>query len=228
MSNCLDRQTLQMFLDREISPSGMVSAEIHFASCDKCRTAFEDLRAVNLHTQSLLNSLLPEQMPEIMPAAVIKFAPKSAATRARFIAASIGALAACALLAFAIARHDSHPTNSVAAIPNSASASSATHQLAAIPPPAPEIAKHAPLADSGRALQARHRAPMHPVAPSKLDFIALDDDGPIESGMIVRMDLDATPKNSSAPHNARKIPVDVLVDQQGEVRAIRFLNGGAK
>ncbi len=229
MSKCLNREILQSLLDRELSAAAAKAAVLHLDSCESCTRALENIRVANLEIATLLDSLLPEQMAEVMPGTIVEFAPTVSTNHRRSAAVSVVAIAACALFAFIILRRDTQhqiPISDMA--PRSIAALQPALRAAAIAPSSAKVSKPsvAPLLIPAK--RAAHKPQTRPPDSATLDFIALDDGGPIESGMIVRMDLNASPANSHATHFATKIPVDVLVDEQGEVRAIRFLNGGAK
>ena len=234
MSKCLKRETMQAFVDGELHESAANSAQLHLDSCSSCAAELENIRATNLQTRGLLDSLVPDQIPEVMPAAVIQFTPESAASRKQLVAATIAGIAACVLLAFVLLRHNAPPANSSSAIPNSANtstpanAASTSQQVASLAPPQ-EISKSPSVRMPTHSSHAAHKSPIRPVSSGALEFIPLDDDGPIESGTIVRVNLnDSSQKNAHRTRVSDQVPVDVLVDEQGQVRAIRFLDGGAK
>ena len=233
MSKCLKRETLQAFVDGELRESAANSAQLHLASCSTCAAELENIRAQSLEMRSLLDSLVPNQIPEAMPVSVIQFTPESTASRNRVIAATIAGIAACALLTFVIVRHDAHSPNSNSAVSVSATNSNpiagpnTSQQVASLAPQ--EISKSPALRPSNHTARVAHKPPVRALSSGPLEFIALDDDGPIESGTIVRVNLDVPSQNNSHPARVSKqVPVDVLVDEQGQVRAIRFLDGGAK
>ena len=234
MSKCLKREILQAFADGELHESVANSAQLHLASCASCAAELENIRATNLQTNSLLDSLVPDQIQELVPAAVIQFTPESAASRKQMIAATIAGIAACALLGFMLLRHNAQPANSRSPIPISANSStpanaaSASQQVASVAPPQ-EISKSPAMRMSTYSSHAAHKPPIRLVSSGALEFIPLDDDGPIESGTIVRVNLNvSSQKNAHRTRVSDQVPVDVLVDEQGQVRAIRFLDGGAK
>jgi hypothetical protein len=61
--------------------------------------------------------------------------------------------------------------------------------------------------------------------PKTLEFISLGDGAPIETGTIVRLEVPVGEAKGMKAGARKRIPADVLLDEQGEVRAIRFLNG---
>jgi hypothetical protein len=234
MTKCLNRETMQAFIDGELHESSANSAQLHLESCARCAGELENIRETNLRTRNLLDSLVTDQIPEVMPASVIQFAPESAASRKQVIAATIAGIAACALLVFLFLRHNAPPANSSLAIPKSANSStpanaaSTRQQVASLAPPQ-EISKSPSVRMPAHSPHTAHKPPIRPASSGPLEFIPLDDDGPIESGTIVRVNLNVSSQKDA--HRTRvtgQVPVDVLVDEQGQVRAIRFLDGGAK
>lgn len=226
MSACLKSSILQAFADGELPKATIASAATHIEPCASCRRELEKIRAANLETRRLLDSLLPEQAPEVMPSSVRAFSSEPAANPSRTIVATIGALAACALLVFILLHRQVQPpslTPSTAS--NASSASQPASQVAAMQP-ALAIAKSPAIQTSN---PIRHAARKIRPLSQPLEFFPLDDGGPIESGMIVRVNLGASVRRNSLPaRGAKQVPVDVLLDEQGEVRAIRFVNGGSQ
>src|SRR5579862_7054570 len=169
----------------------------------------------------LLDSLLPENESQIMPASTIRFAARSSAKSSRFVIASIAGIAACALFAFVMFRPKTAPPVANNSTSSYSATSQLTQQVASVIPSSIENAKPPVAKASPHTQRVVHKSSIHSLGDSDLKFIPLDDDGPIESGMIVRMDLNATPSASHSARGGKKVPVDVLLDQQGEVRAIR-------
>ncbi len=68
-----------------------------------------------------------------------------------------------------------------------------------------------------------HRAPKTLVAET--DFIPLDDGPPVIDGTIVRINMpDTFAVHPRRGHKGKTVPAEVLVDEAGLVRAIRFLD----
>jgi hypothetical protein len=230
MSACRKNETLQAFLDHELRARAMNSAASHLEYCATCQRELENVRARCKSVHSLLDTLLPEQVTEVAPGSIREFSPELAASHVRFVAAAVIGIAACALFAFIVLRHPAQsPISNSAVASYSTAKSNSSVALRSGSQAAPETpGEKSTVRSVARISKAARRGSPKPVSRS-LDFIALDDGGPVESGMIVRMNLDSPPPGNSRPaRQAKQVPVDVLLDEQGEVRAIRFVNGGAQ
>ena len=208
MSECLKRETLLVFVDRELSTGEMESAERHIALCAACRRQLDEVRAMSVKVDALLSSLAPNDAPNLEPIAVISIPPKTANARMRWTAmACVGVLVA-ALLLFAIIRR-SHTTPA----PNVAR----TERPVTVPSPEK---KDAPAENIGKVASVA----VHKPHPRVREFQALDDGEPIQTGMIYRVSLPALSlPNASASQSAKRVSAEVIVDEFGKVRAIRFL-----
>jgi hypothetical protein len=72
-----------------------------------------------------------------------------------------------------------------------------------------------------------HRAPKPLIAET--DFIPLDDGPPVIDGTIVRINMpDTFAVHPRHPHKGNTVPAEVLVDEAGLVRAIRFLDENSR
>lgn len=208
MSVCLKKETLLAFADRELPPGEMESAERHITDCAACKRELESIRATSVKVDSLLNSLAPDEEATVAPIGVIAIPYSGANARMRWTAvASVGVLAA-ALLLFVMIRWQ-HPTPAPNVVKTVA------------PAPVPAVEKKELLA--GAVTKPANVGT--PKARLKVrQFQALDDGEPIEMGMIYRVSLPASSSlNFAGSQSAKRIPAEVIVDEFGKVRAIRFL-----
>lgn len=223
MNACLKKETLLALIDRELAADARKKAEIHLAGCADCRMELETLRAASVEIGELMDAMCTADVLDAAPAPVMAAEFARAQQRA-FAWSSItaaGAAIACAVLALAIYRHETRPI-----VPPAKSAPAEADVAAVrteVPPPA--------VTPSLAAIPVRHAAThtgKHVAAvagPKMLEFISLGDGAPIETGTIVRLDVPVGDAKSLKAGARKRIPADVLLDEQGEVRAIRFLNG---
>ena len=120
MSSCLKRETVQAFLDRELSAAEMESAEQHVSVCAACQRRLDNLRATSATVDALLTSLVPEELTVAIPNgamadAVASMSCKAAGSRLRWaLIVSVGALAvASSFLFIMIHRPHTAPTPSI-------------------------------------------------------------------------------------------------------------------
>jgi anti-sigma factor RsiW len=208
MSVCLKKETLLEFADGELPSGEMASAERHIAGCAACEQKLESIRATSLKVDVLLSSLAPEETANGAAISVVRMPYRVANSRMRWSAvASIGALVAALFLFVMIRRQHPAPTLDVV--------------KTATPAPVLSVEKKEPLV----AAVAKPAQVGSPKARVKVrQFLALDDGEPIETGMIYRVSLPApTSADASATQSAKRIPAEVIVDEFGKVRAIRFL-----
>jgi len=199
---------LLAFVDRELPSAEMESAQRHITGCVACKQELETIRATSVKVNSLLSSLAPDDEANTAPIAVVRTPYSGANLRMHWtVVASVGVLVAALFLFVMIRRQHSAPaTNFVKAV---------------VPAPAPPVEKK-------EVLVAAVAKPVHvgtPKTPLKVrQFQALDDGEPIETGMIYRVSLPASSSASAtAQQSAKRIPAEVIVDEFGKVRAIRFL-----
>jgi anti-sigma factor RsiW len=208
MSGCLKQEILMAFSDSELPSGEMKSAERHIADCAACKRELESIRATSLKVNAMLNSLAPRETANADAVTVARIPYSSANTRMRWTAiASVGVLVAALILFVMIRRQHPTPATSVA--------------KTVAPAPVPDVEKKEVLAEAVT-------KPAHvgtPKGPVKVrQFQALDDGEPIETGMIYRVDLPASSvPNGVSLQSAKRIPAEVIVDEFGKVRAIRFL-----
>jgi predicted anti-sigma-YlaC factor YlaD len=217
MKACLKQEILLALMDRELRPAERTAAAEHLENCAACRARFEGIRAADLEVSELMDAMCPAEVLEAVPVAAFDVLPERESASVGWTwVPSAAAIAACALIGLAIYKH------STRAIVAPASTSTASREVAAVvPEPSSVVPK--PVA---------HRPPKKIVKsgaaawPTTMEFIPLDDGAPVVSGTIVRINLgDPRAKGLKQGAVSKGIPADVLLDEQGEVRAIRFLNG---
>jgi hypothetical protein len=180
------------------------------------KRATEMNRATTPYENNSLVSSLPGRRAQAPGAARRKVSPFPV-RRMVFVGAAI---AAVILFAIAVMRHESSRT-----VP-----ADAQHQSAQTPqlvtnakPPVPVIPMETTQKASATAQIKPHRAPKPLIAET--DFIPLDDGPPVIDGTIVRINMPDTfaihPRHG---HKGHTVPAEVLVDDAGLVRAIRFLD----
>lgn len=208
MSACLKKESLLAFADRALPSSEMEFAERHVAGCASCKQELESIRATSVRVNSLLAALAPGEIEGADTIAVGRIPYSGANARMRWAAlASVGVLVAALFLFVMIRRQHSAPvTNFVKAV---------------VPAPVQPVEKKETLVAAAKKL-AHVETPKTPLKVRQ--FQALDDGEPIETGMIYRVSLPASSSPSStAQQSAKRIPAEVIVDEFGKVRAIRFL-----
>ena len=194
MSGCWSEGELRACLDGELPARDMEAVAAHLKECAACGGVYRELAARAVRVGAMLDSL-PHAKPLIRPR------PRRAK---RWIVAG-GAIAAATILALlAMPRRApvSHPVP-----PRRALALSAPKQAAAVPTRAEQL----------RQLQQPRPLRRTP-RPVRIDsFLALDDE-PIETGIVVRINLAAGP-------NGSEVPADVILGPDGRPHAIRLVNG---
>ncbi len=138
------------------------------------------------------------------------------------------AIAAAILSAISVMRHESKTAPA-----------DAHHQSAQTPQLAATVKPPAPTGETGATIPSvplettqkvspvarikPHRSPKPLIAET--DFIPLDDGPPVIDGTIVRINMpDAFAVHPRHGHKSHTVPAEVLVDEAGLVRAIRFLD----
>ncbi len=214
MSDCVNRETLLAFVDGELAASETASVERHIAGCAACRLELDRVRATTIRVDSFLNSLAPAEAPAASPYMAPIAPPKPSSSWIRWAAtASLGALAAASLLFFITFRRSHTPRNPPANV-----------VVAKIQAP-PPISISAPESHNAAPSQKPPQPHIRAARPAENDFMPLDDGPPVVDGTIARITLPAS--LAIDPARARRgkgIPADVLVDEWGQVRAIRFVN----
>jgi hypothetical protein len=214
MSACLKKELLLAFADRELPSGEMELAERHIARCEACNQELENIRVTSTKVNALLSSLAPEETTGADAIAVVRIPYRGANARMRWTAvASLGVLVAAVILFVSIRRQHSAPT---------------TNFVQAVVPASVQPVEKKETFVAAVTKPAHVGTPTRigtPKTPLKLrQFQALDDGEPIETGMIYRVSLPASSSTSaSAQQSAKRIPAEVIVDEFGKVRAIRFL-----
>jgi hypothetical protein len=212
MMSCLNQGALQAYLDGELPEAEMYRAAGHLESCIACRARVERVGATAARVNALLDSLVVE-VPVAANSAVsqLRARPRPDVPRVRWaVAAALGVLAISAALGvLAIARRPQAPA------PVRGPKIEATVQRA----PAVVSRMVAP-AVKPRKGRVRERKPF----PRLDDFLALDDAGPIQVGVVVRVMLPAsTFVATSQTGDSQAILADLVIGEDGRARAIRFV-----
>jgi hypothetical protein len=208
VSECSKKEILLAFADRELPLGEMESAERHITGCVTCNRELESIRATSLKVNSLLSSLASDEEPNAAPIAAVRIPYSGPNSRMRWTAgASVGVLVAALVLFVMMRRQHSTPAPNFVRV--------------VAPAPMPSVEKK----DVVVVAVAKPAHVGTPKTPLKVRrFQALDDGEPIETGMIYRVNLPAPSSTSaSAKQSAKRIPAEVIVDEFGKVRAIRFL-----
>jgi hypothetical protein len=224
MSKCIQEDKLRTYLDGELAANEAEAAASHLASCRLCAGKLEVLRSDAAAVDSLFAALAPEQpLPTEAPALLPTAQPNNVARFGWTAALSLGALAAVIIAAILLLNH--YGPSQAPVIGKQQPIQSAPSPVA-VEQPKQTILPHesipAPLP-----LHATHKnvsvAPNRNLTP--VHFIRLDNDGPIESGLIYRMKLPGTIFSSLDPAVlSSQVSADVMVDSSGRPRAIRFLS----
>jgi anti-sigma factor RsiW len=229
MSKCIQEETLRAYLDNELSAAETDAISGHLASCTLCAGKSEILRSEAAVVESLLGSLAPEQaLPSAAPALLQVRQPRVTARSGWTAAISIGALAVVMVFAFVLLTRHAPPLTPV--MEKNRSTPTASSTVAVDQPRQGEQLTSAQPASHQHAAQphADHRPVSYRAADRRPDlnlFIPLDNDGPIESGLIYRVKLPGSFFPSLDPAViSSEISADVIVDGSGRPRAIRFLD----
>ncbi|MBZ5498249.1 MAG: hypothetical protein LAP85_17755 [Acidobacteriia bacterium] len=218
MTACLTDGDLRACLDGELPPGAARTASQHLLSCERCRNHIELVRARAVNTAALMDCLEP---------AMAEFQQGDAAALARIHSrapmrrggwpmrwAALGAAGMVALLLLVVTPNRRHPASSEPAVGQQpvaqASGAGVGNPLQAASP--------VPQATSSL-------TPAKSAAPGKVDYyLALDNGEPIQMGFVVRMNLPASVLSPWEPvRDPGEIQADVIIDEGGRARAIRFL-----
>lgn len=209
MSVCLKEEVLQAFMDQELGEPENDCVSAHVAACAACRGKLALIQSSSLKLKSILDSLVPDGHSAASLNSVIDLPqPASAPTIAWTVVAAGAAIAAVILVAFIFLR--SGPV-----VPGSRDIAIVSHAPAVVRltgnHPTPIL--HAPV-------PVRKQKPQLRI----LQFHALDNGGTFDSGLVYRVSLPvpiiAVPGGAKP---TKTIPAEVMVDESGQVRAIRFL-----
>jgi len=208
---CLHEGTLQAYLDGELAEMQRRRAAGHVQSCARCRARLEQVRATAARVNALLDALVVE-VPVAAAFAVspLRARPGLEAEWVRWAVAAVGVLAIGAVLdVLTMARRPQ------------AAAPTPVAKKQAIVQPAPAIVSRtiAPAAKP-RLRRVRRSKPL----PGLDNFLALDDAGPIQVGVVVRVMLPA-PGFAAMPQTGatQVIMADLVIGEDGRARAIRFV-----
>lgn len=218
MIACMTEGKLRACLDGELPSDEARSASRHLLSCERCRDEMGRLRTRASRVATLMGFLEPVSPgPQQDGAAALVHihgrVPEGRGARPIRWAA-IGALAVLILLSLMIPKILRRPGLPAVAVGSKAAAPASIASgagLAEASLPAPEIQTSAQPAQS----QARPRVDC---------YLALDNGEPVQMGFVVRMSLPASilaPWESA--QDSRQIQADVVIDEDGRARAIRFL-----
>jgi anti-sigma factor RsiW len=202
MMGCLNEGALEAYLDGELPEVKRHRAVEHLQSCGRCRARLEYVGATAARVNALLDALVVE-VPMAASSAVSPLRATSGpdAGWVRWAVAAVGVLAMGAVLdVLTMARRPQ------VAAPALAAKKQATLQ------PAPAIVSRtvAPAVKPG----LRHVRRSKPL-PRLDDFLALDDGGPIQVGVVVRVMLQTGATQA--------IMADLVIGEDGQARAIRFV-----
>jgi putative zinc finger protein len=210
MSTCLKEEQFQALVDNELAETERESISTHIAGCEECREKLDAIQSSAMRLNSLMDSLVPEGMPEVSHGLLATPNRESVTAWGLVGVISATAVAALVLLAVIFLKRAPDRPNS----PAVAQVASVTVPTAITPAVVPTVA-HTP---------KKVIRPQHNSQPRTLQFHALDNGGPIEEGLIYRINLPIS--DSAAPIQskpAKTVPAEVIVDETGQVRAIRFL-----
>src|SRR5579871_2033817 len=192
MTHCWSEGELRAYLDGELPVRDMERLAVHLRECSACHALHGELGARAARLNRWMEVLPESQTPIRMPAP-----PRPARVARRWAGAAVG-LAASLLIAMVL-------------LPKRAP------QVAATPPAARPHPVAQPPATVKPAI-IRHGAfpPVVPITPKPKPqvqyYVALDNE-PIETGMVVRVEL-----------NGGQVPADVIVGPDGRPRAIRLVS----
>ncbi len=218
MTACMTEGDLRAFLDGELRPPEALSTSRHLLSCPRCRDHIERLRTRATNVSLLMDSLETGAV-EFRPDCADVFAriQYQAPDRLTQWAIPWAAVGAAGMLTLFLAARALTPTRNVAPEP-------AVVRRAA---PASEQIPEAPVSLSLSLPVTKTPDPKHPAGfqEARTDyFLELDDGEPIQMGFVVRMSLPALVLSPWEPmENAEEMQADVIVDEGGRARAIRFL-----
>jgi cytoskeletal protein RodZ len=177
---------------------------------------------------NVLGSSLADRSAQV-PSATRRKAFSFPVRRIVFVGAAI---AAAVLLSIAVMRHESRTS------PTDAQHQSAqTPQVAAnAKPPAPtsetsSTVSSVPIETTQKVSPVAQIKPHRTSKPliAETDFIPLDDGPPVIDGTIVRINMpDTFAVHPRHGHKGKTVPAEVLVDEAGLVRAIRFLDENSR
>jgi len=193
MNDCLETGILQAYIDRELGETDRRRTASHLAICRSCALELEARRLLTVRVDGLLGAL--SAAPQTNPS-------RNQGRRPWFTWTAAAAMVVAASFAGSLIRHRA-TTPRQEQRPNVAKAMTAA-------PPAPSPAE-------ATAPPAIRRS-----APRSEDFIRLDDS--LEPIQTARVNLPASMFDPSEPVDSlRMVPAEVILNVDGEPKAIRFL-----
>ncbi len=229
--SCLQEDKLRSYLDGELSAAESNATAAHLKFCAACASSLEILRSDSTRLESLLASLAPDQSLPTEAPALLPSPQRSVARIGWTAALSLGALAAVIIAAVLLLEH--RGTSEAPRI--------VTRQPLPSPPSTVATDHSNPPRESPLPRQVNHQQSIHPrpkIRNASLQsrnnqtfdhFIALDNDGPIDSGLIYRVDLPGSIFSSLDPAVlSSHVLAEVIVDGSGRARAFRFLGSQVK
>jgi Putative zinc-finger len=195
MSKCWPEGELRAWQDGELPARDMERLAAHMEQCAACSGMRDEVAARAARVGALLDCLA-----ETPPARKLPPIPRRVRAGRLWATAAAG-LAAAFLMAFLLSpRHGPVPQPRPP---------QAARKVAPSPP------LQAPAALQVKPAIIRRRAPAKP-KPHVDYYVALDDE-PIETGVVVRVNLDAGPSGVA-------VPADVILGPDGRARAIRLVS----
>lgn len=194
MTGCWSQGELRAWLDGELPARDMELVAVHIKECADCRGVYNLVSSRAARVSALLESLPEMSGPVKLPRISRGARPLWAVTTAAGIAAAVA-------LAVLLTPWQHAPLSQ----PKASEAVSKAAPARPVLKPPPVQVKPAII---------RKRVPAKP-QPWVEDYVALDNE-PIESGVVVRVNLDTGV-------NGAQIPADVIVGPDGRARAIRLV-----
>jgi anti-sigma factor RsiW len=203
MISCVNNGTLRSHLDQELPEQEERSVAEHLLACGECNARLALLRPTAAFVATALDSLLPVSAapPAMRGATPVYVRPRERGNNARLLPWASLAVAGL-FVAFAIFTVGRHPNT-----PQAGSARLAKDD-------------HIQRTEEKRLSTESD----HPASAKADCFLPLDNGEPIQMGVVVRLNLPASvlsPWTGSLPSG--EIPADVLLDEAGRARAVRFL-----
>jgi hypothetical protein len=208
MKSCMNEGKLRACLDRELPEDEAKSVSRHLLACKQCSAKFELLRSRAASIAAMMCSLQPlsADPPNEAEEALVHIWSRARRTFAARLLWAASAGVGLVLLLVAVAVTEKH--SSVPVIQKRAG-------------PALSIEKELPQAPKTKSAGEGSAGS----AARKVDgFLPLDDGEPIQMGFIVRMNLPAWVLSPwEGGMRSGEIQADVIVDETGRARAVRFL-----
>jgi hypothetical protein len=190
MKECWDEGGLRAYLDRELPPEEMTRIAIHLGGCADCHAQYNQLAGRAARVAALMETLEVRQVAaQPIPAPVPR----------RHWGTAVLALAATAALAFILVpKRVPAPAPKQVVAPHVEPARRAVEQAVA---PVVKLEVSPPRAKSPKRAK-----------PAEVQYYLALDDGPIDTGVVMRVALDGT-----------GVQADVIFDSEGRPRAIRTI-----